>query len=466
MTVDESARPGEVNGEGAVSTPETPLDESSRLAEMMDVLVAIAAKDFSKRATVGDGAHLLDGIAAGLNMLAEETEKQARLELEYRRRMAHTERLAAVGQLAASVAHEINNPAAYVLANLSSLSEQLESLEVHGRLSDSELADARDMLNDSLSGVQRIVAIVKDLRGFSRAEQLVVEPLVVHEVCEDAYRLVSNEIYHCAEFVRSFESTPVILGNRVQLTQVITNLLLNAAHAIVPGCPEKNRIELMIRVETDRIAIRVRDTGVGMSAEVQSRIFEPFFTTKPGDRGTGLGLSVSSDIVYRHRGEISVDSVPGVGTTFVVYLPFDTGLTASKVEPRVLSTETTRYKIMIIDDEEDLLVAYKRLLGRRYDLTMVSSGRDAIDLLERDPIWDAVLCDIMMPELDGFDVYEWVRARHPALIERVGFCTGGVFTPRSRELAERVASRLYEKPLTRDQLISAVETLCRGGSQG
>lgn len=474
--------PSEGAPEAGPGAREVEQDESARLGEIMDVLVAIASKDFSRRATVGDGSHLLDGIAAGLNMLAEEADKQTRVEQEYRRRIAHAERLAAVGQLAASVAHEINNPAAFVLTNLAAMEERLTSLESFvGEVrtcfprdgfpdrrvaellarsgADAALSETRRILEDSVSGVDRVVAIVKDLRGFARTPDERIEEVSLTDVCEDACKLVAHEVVYRARCVKNFESTPRILANRIQLTQVLTNLLLNAAQSIVEGDRENNLVELSTGVQGDRVFVRVRDTGVGIPEDVRPRLFEPFFTTKPGDRGTGLGLAVSSEIVRKHRGEIRFESKPGQGTVFEILLPVDTGLARRTAPPVPLPTADVRLKVLIIDDEQELLVAYQRLFGRRYDLTLAKGGREAVEILERDPKWDAILCDIMMPDLDGTAVYEWVEQHRPDVLTRLGFCTGGVFTPRSRALAERVAGRLFEKPLSRAQVMAAVEDL-------
>ncbi len=463
-------------------------DDGARLTEIMDVLVAIASQDFSRRATVGDGSHLLDGIAAGLNMLAEEAHKQTRVEQEHRRRIAHAERLAAVGQLAASVAHEVNNPAAFVLTNLTAMEERLANLESFvGEMrtcfprggfpdrrvaellarsgADAGLLESRRILEDCVSGVQRIVSIVKDLRGFARAPDAhAPEEVSLTDVCEDACKLVAHEVVYRARCVKRFEPTPRILANRNQLTQVLTNLLLNAAQAIQEGDRDNNEVELTTGVEGDRVFVRVRDTGAGIPDDVRPRLFEPFFTTKPGDRGTGLGLAVSSEIVRRHRGELRFESTPGRGTVFEVWLPVETGLARVSAPPAPVPVTDARLKVLIIDDEQELLVAYQRLFGRRYDLSLAKGGREAVELLERDPRWDAILCDIMMPDLDGAAVYEWVQDHRPELLRRLGFCTGGVFTPRSRALAERVAGRLFEKPLSRGQVMAAVEELRSGAN--
>jgi len=458
--------------------------EDTRLGEIMEVLVALATKDFTKRASLGDGTHVLDGIAGGLNMLAEEVGRQHRAEQDFRRRIAHSDRLAAVGQLAASVAHEINNPAAFVLANLTAMEDRLSTIEtLLGEIrtsfpkgspqdrrvaellarsgADAAVSEARQGLVDSVSGVQRIVSIVKDLRSFTRIDAGRAEPVSLLDVVEDACKLVAHEVVYRAELVKRFQPTPKVMADRIKLTQVITNLLLNAAQAIPEGAREENRVEISTGSKDHRVFIRIRDTGAGIPREVQARLFEPFFTTKSGDRGMGLGLAVSSEIVRRHRGELRFESAPGQGATFEIWLPADaahmrpSAAPASPLQP----IPAVRPRVLIVDDEDELLTAYKRLLAKQLDLTLAPGGRAAVSILESDTDWDAILCDIMMPDMDGTAVYEWVASHTPHLLDRLGFCTGGVFTPRSRALAERVAGRLFDKPLSRTQVMSAVEQL-------
>ena len=459
-------------------------EEERRLGEILEVLVAIASKDFSRRASTGDGSHVLDGIAAGLNMLSEEVGKQHRLEHEYRRRIAHSDRLAAAGQLAASVAHEINNPAAFVLANLTSIEDRLFALESFlgevrtsfpkgsppdRRIAElcarsgveSSLAEVRQSLVDSVTGVQRVVAIVKDLRGFTRVEAGRIEAVSVAELVEDACKLVAHEVVYRAELVKRVDATPRVNGDRIKLTQVLTNLLLNAAQAIPEGDREHNRVEIATGAREQRVFVRVSDTGAGIPKEVQARLFEPFFTTKPGDRGMGLGLAVSAEIVRRHRGELRFESAPGRGTVFEMWLPAEIGSPRSvaPAPPPAKPSEAERPRVLIVDDEAELLVAYQRLFSKQLDLTLAPGGRAAVSLLETDARWDAILCDIMMPDLDGAAVFDWITEHRPELVDRLGFCTGGAFTPRSRALVERVAGRLFDKPLSRSQVLAAVEQL-------
>jgi PAS domain S-box-containing protein len=239
-----------------------------------------------------------------------------RKRLEMQLRLA--DRMASVGTLAAGVAHEINNPLAYVSSNVSYLREQL----ARGSFSPEDLADLREAAAEALEGTGRVRTIVQDLRTFSRSDEEHLGPVEVHPVLEGALRLVRNELRHRARLVRELEPVPTILGSAVRLGQVLVNLLVNALQSFPERPATDNRIRLSTRAleQPGWVAVEVEDNGSGMSPEVQRRIFDPFFTTKPGV-GTGLGLAICHTIVEAMGGRIEVRSAPGEGSTFRLLLP-------------------------------------------------------------------------------------------------------------------------------------------------
>jgi len=253
---------------------------------------------------------------------------------------------------------------------------------------------------------------------------------------------------------------------------VVTNLLVNAAQSIPEGNPGGNLVEVGTFSERDRVVVTVRDTGAGIEPELQRRIFQPFFTTKGREQGTGLGLSISADIVHHHRGEIRVTSAPGAGSTFEVWLPIAAvdrpGLAAGAAAqtpaaapaaaagPSPGATPAARARVLVIDDEEQLLMAYRRMLVNRFDVTVARGGREGLDVLARDTAWDAILCDVLMPGVDGPAIWEWLQQNQPALLSRVLFCSGGAFTPRSEAFAEVMTDRILDKPLSRSRLEEAI----------
>lgn len=260
---------------------------------------------------------------------------------EAQEQLVQSEKLAAIGQLAAGVAHEINNPVGFVMSNFGSLERYMESafalvetfdrhaaslpVEVQAEIArmkadmdyDFVTEDARSLVAESRDGLERVKRIVSDLRDFSRVGETDWQCAHVHACLDSTLNVVMNEIKYKAQVVRDYGDLPDIECMPFQLNQVFLNLLVNAAHAI----QSRGTITLRTRVDGSDVCIDISDTGEGMPPDVIKRIFNPFFTTKPVGKGTGLGLSVTHSIVARHHGSIRVDSSPGQGTTFTIRLP-------------------------------------------------------------------------------------------------------------------------------------------------
>jgi two-component system, NtrC family, sensor kinase len=224
-----------------------------------------------------------------------------------------------VGTLAAGVAHEINNPLAFVLSNLSFLKEECQLLARD--IPRERLREMEDVLRETRQGAERVRHIVRDLRTLSRDEGEHLSEVDVCEVIESSLGLVRNELRHRARVVKDLEPVPKVRASEGRLGQVLLNLLINALHALPSGMPNQNEVRVRVRALSGQVVIEVRDTGCGISPEVRDRIFDPFFTTKPVGMGTGLGLSICHGIVTSLGGEISVESELGRGSTFRIALP-------------------------------------------------------------------------------------------------------------------------------------------------
>ena len=257
--------------------------------------------------------------------------------------LLQSEKLASIGQLAAGVAHEINNPIGFVNSNLDTLKNYAADLlqlvdayesgrhllaadpDLLSRISaareKADLEFLRDdivsLINESIDGTARVRRIVQDLRDFSRVDEAEWQWADLHAGLESTLNVVWSEIKYKADVVRELGDLPLVECRPSQLNQVFMNMLVNAAQAI----PERGIITLRSGRVDDTVWISISDTGKGIPQELLTRIFDPFFTTKPVGKGTGLGLSVSYGIVDKHGGHIDVVSQPGQGTTFTICLP-------------------------------------------------------------------------------------------------------------------------------------------------
>lgn len=263
--------------------------------------------------------------------------------------LVHNEKLASIGQLAAGIAHEINNPAAYVKSNVNTLKSYIQSVAaafkqyedvistcVDDKLCDTTfskkfkeireqhdiefvLDDLEDTITDTMEGLERIEDIVKSLKDFSRPDQADPVRYNINECLENTIKVVWNQIKYKIELEKDFAELPDVYGQPGSMGQVFLNLIVNAAQAI----DGSGNISISTRVVGQSIEIKIQDNGLGISATNLSKIFDPFFTTKEIGEGTGLGLSISTNIVKKQGGSIDVDSEVGIGTTFKIVLPIN-----------------------------------------------------------------------------------------------------------------------------------------------
>jgi signal transduction histidine kinase len=375
----------------------------------------------------------------------------AREDRELQSRIAQTDRLASLGTLAAGVAHEINNPLAYVLLNIDyARSEVAEFARDSGGDRGREVRLALDRVSE---GAWRIRDIVRGLRTFSRPESETTAPLQLAKVLEATLAMIQNEIRHEARLVREFEPVPDVVGNEARLGQVFLNLLMNALQALPEGRAAQNEIRVVVRSPTaEFVVVEVHDNGAGIPAGMRAQIFEPFFTTKPIGVGTGLGLAICHGIVTSLGGTISVESEPGFGSIFRVELPAapsTAGATATlgvTDPPPQLAPPTVRGRILVIDDEPMVCSSLVRMLAGEGDVVAVPSAREALDRIASGERFDVLLCDVMMPGMDAPALHDELCKVAAAQADRMVFMTGGAFTTRAREFLERVPNARVDKP--------------------
>jgi C4-dicarboxylate-specific signal transduction histidine kinase/FixJ family two-component response regulator len=406
-----------------------------------------------------------NGARAELVAVRDITERRQTQSL--RDRLAHSERLAAIGQLAAGVTHEINNPAAFVVANLHSMQRALNELHCsHG--ADPAVARAthaiNEMIEENLDGMARIRSITTDLRTFARIDSSELSAVDVNACVRTACRIAFNEIRHRARLVEELSDTATVIGCAGKIAQVITNLLINAAQAIPEGHAEAHRITVRTGSSDEGVWFQVEDTGHGIPAAILNKLFDPFFTTKARSQGTGLGLALCADIVRQHGGEIRARNLTTGGALFEVSLPLHSELesrwSAVRVQPLRPAPEITRaLRVLIVDDEILLLRSLRRMLSA-HNVTTAASGAEALQRLRHEPAYDLILCDLMMPEIDGPALYAELERTQPELVQRFVFYSGGAFTPRTKAFVEQTQCPLLEKPLSVEAFTRVAFEIC------
>lgn len=369
------------------------------------------------------------------------------------------ERVRALGMLVASVAHEINNPLTYVIGNL-------DLASMHSRTATGAAAALGEYIAGARDGAQRISYIVRLLSTFVSGDSSppgLINPL--HAI-DAAARLAMHHIRHRARLVCDLRPVSSVRANEARLAQVFLNLLTNAAQAIEPGAIDRNQIRVRAWDDDSHVTIEVSDTGCGIPKELASRIFEPFYTTKEVGRGTGLGLSQVFGFAKQSGGEIGIESKPGQGAKFLLYLPHAEAAEVP-VEPKESESSAERGTpvgcVLLVEDNQ--LVgefAAQLLVDLGYANMWVSSGQEALARIDANPRkFDVVFTDVVMPGMSGIELAEVMRARHPDVPVVL---TSGY----SHVLAAEGTHgfHLLQKPYTGERLARAIKRARAGNRKG
>jgi nitrogen-specific signal transduction histidine kinase/CheY-like chemotaxis protein len=367
-------------------------------------------------------------------------------------RMMESDRLASVGLLAAGVAHEVNNPLAWLTASLEFIEDELA--RVAPLLAPGELDEARKALSDARDGAGRIKHVVRDLKTFARTDDERRVPVRLAAVVDSAINVAGNEIRHRARLVRDLRPVPPVLGSEARLGQVVVNLLINAAQALPDGHAPAHEVRVSLFTDARGWArLEVRDTGMGIPRDVLPRIFDPFFTTKPSGVGTGLGLSICRNLVAQLDGELGVESEPGAGALFHVSLPPAEGVEDAPAEgARPVQDEPARAKVLVVDDEPAILAALRRILTPQHEVSLLADAREALARIAGGARFDLILCDLMMPPMSGMELHQHLTALAPDQAERMVFVTGGGFTEGARAFLAKASNPTLQKPFEREQI--------------
>ncbi len=398
-----------------------------------------------------------DGVLAGLMGVSHDVtdwaaaQKQAQQadarNRELEEKLQRADRLATLGTLAAGIAHEVNNPLSYVLYHL----EQLRGMPHPG----SEHADR------AYEGAERIAHVVNDLALLRSPDQPDEElSCAPGAVIKRSLALLANEFRHRARL--RLELPPDLPRAAIperRLFQVLVNLLINAAHAMPAGHAADNRLTVSATTHDGLIAIEVQDTGVGIPREQLERVLDPFVTTKPMGQGTGMGLWICHNLLQAHGGQIEITSVVGEGTLVRFELPVPCSEPKPTPAHPTATTPPRGLRVLVIDDEpligEMLQHALQSLADSR--TVAVDGGRAALSILSDDRDFDVILCDLMMPDISGQDVY--AALAQLGLAGRMIVMTGGAFTEDTQRFLLDFPGPILQKPFKLKQLAEALAEL-------
>jgi PAS domain S-box-containing protein len=440
----------------AFQTPEDARLAGERIAAMMRDGVELPPSEYGVLGVPGRVIEIKsvvcewEGERAVMAFARDVTERKA-----LQRRLVESDRLAALGTLAAGIAHEINSPLTYVQLSAHRLRRQLAAidapLEVHARL--------HGYVDDIEHGVARVASITQSLRSFVKDDAKAEGSVDLEQVVARALKMVDNDLRYAARLVRDLAPIPPVAGNAARLEQVFVNVLINAIKALPPAPAKPHEIHVTTRRAGDRVMVEIRDTGCGIAESLRGRIFEPFFTTRDVGHGMGLGLSVSKTIVESHGGEIEVDSIENVGTTVRVHLPTHSATARAEAAapapapslPRS-PPRPPRRRVLVVDDEAMICHAIEQVLSDSHDVRVAMTGSDALALVASST-FDVILCDVMMPDMNGHELYRRVAAQHPGVERRFVFMTGAL-APAVAKALEDLPNPWLAKPFQVEQVLA------------
>ncbi len=397
----------------------------------------------------------------GVHCIARNLTDRRRLEQQ----LIQSEKLSAIGQLVAGVAHELNNP-------LTSVSGYAQLLLRDQRLPEEPRQDIEQIHAQS----ERAAKIVQNLLIFAREHKPERRMVVINDALRSALALQSYQLKvdNIGVALDLEPNLPATTADPHQLQQVFLNLITNARHAMVE---KGGRGMLTLRTSvapapdgSEAIRVEIGDSGVGIPEWNLKKIFNPFFTTKPVGQGTGLGLSICFGIVREHEGQIWAESQQGLGTRVYLSLPLrvqgDTETSLPAPSRGASEEPESALNVLVVDDEEPVVRLMARLLrdlGHRS--TVVTSGEAALQALGREP-FDLILCDVKMPGLNGFELASAIRERDPDLADRLIFITGDTLSHTTRTSLEQSGNLFLAKPFSIEQLEGALQSITRRRSIG
>ena len=431
------------------------------LSELRHSAEAVGRGDYSRRVNIrtrdecGELAAVFNRMTANIELSQAQLQQTVQTLKSTQAQLIQSEKLSAVGEFVAGVAHELNNPLAAVMG-FSEILKNTDAGEKHNR-----------HLEMIFKSAQRCQKIVQSLLSFARRHQPERKPVSINKLVEDVIEIVAYQLRTSNVEVKLHlaPQLPVLLADGHQIQQVMINLINNARQAIEAHQPD-GRITVTTESDGKHIRIAVQDNGPGISAENLKRIFDPFFTTKEVGKGTGLGLSLCYGLIKEHGGTITPTSRPGTGATFTIELPVTNeagGLVENDVAAPAAGPDNPQEgagkKILLIDDEEMLLEMIRDDLQRHgYEVVAAGSGEAALRELHGEH-FDAICCDLKMPGLNGRQVFDWIRVSRPDLARRVIFMTGDIINDGLQKFFDQEKIPCLHKPFALGELRQTINTL-------
>jgi PAS domain S-box-containing protein len=361
-----------------------------------------------------------------------------------------SDRMVSLGQLAAGIAHEINNPLAYAMGNLSFAIEHLQGLPD----SAPELATVLAALRDALEGAERVRRTVRDLKMFARPESDRQGPVDVERALRAAISMANMEIRHHARLALDVDAVPPAQSNESHLAHVFLNLLLNATHSLPEGDAQKNEIRVTARyLASERVMVEIKcsapsiSTGETLDAFPMSRLRE----------SAGLGLALCHRLVRDSGGELLIENAVDKWPIFkVLLLPAREAIDPTSIIP-ASKWGRQRAKVLVVDDEPRIGSAIARILDPAHEVTAVYNAHDAIARVERGEQYDVILCDVLMPNMSGFDFYRSLEQIAPHIVRRIIFMTGGPFSTRGAGFLASIPNARLDKPFSPEALRTLIQ---------
>ncbi|MCO4753836.1 MAG: response regulator, partial [Bacteriovoracaceae bacterium] len=376
---------------------------------------------------------------------------------EFERQAFHNSKLASIGELAAGVGHEINNPLTIIKGYIGSIQYKMDSDETFDKDSCHKYLEKID------SATNRIAKIVQGLRNFSRMDSEEFKDFELSEAITESAEMVKDIYYK--EGINVFLDSSSILGVHVfgsmgKLQQVFMNLLSNARDATAGN--EVRSIHINSSVRHKKAYISVKDNGTGISKHVQTKIFDPFFTTKEVNQGTGIGLSIAHNIIEEHGGSLTCESVEGEGATFSIELPIsykEVEKPKDESTPHRTNRNSLNIRAILADDEEAIRQILTEMLeGLGVSVTPVGNGREALEVYMDDPGYDMIISDIKMPVMDGTALLKEIRKKTDLKQPKMVMVTGGInidFEDPSSEYGKLIDGYLL-KPFDEDAVYDVI----------